>query len=52
MANKITISFKQTTKDMRLYTYIKSQEEYSEFVKAAIEFYIKHLNREVKKWLI
>lgn len=39
----LDISFKQTSKDMRLYTKVKSEEEQSDFVKRAIEFYIKYL---------
>lgn len=41
--NKVTISFKNTTKDMKLLAYIKGQEEKSQFIKNAIEFYIEHL---------
>lgn len=40
---KLDISFKQTSKDMRLYTIVMAQEEKSYFVKLAIEFYIKYL---------
>lgn len=41
--NKITISFKNTTKDMKILNCIKEQEEKSQFIKNAIEFYIEHL---------
>jgi hypothetical protein len=40
---KLDISFKQTSKDMKLYARVVSQEEKSDFVKRAIEFYIKFL---------
>lgn len=40
---KIDVSFKQTSKDMRLYTRVMSEEERSHYIKKAIEFYIKHL---------
>lgn len=48
---KVDVSFKKTTKDVKLYTTVMSQEEKSEFVKRALEFYIKHLesNKEVEK---
>lgn len=46
MVNKITISFKNTTKDMKLFVTVNSQEEKSDFVKRAIEHYIKHLEKE------
>ncbi|HID0769594.1 TPA: hypothetical protein ACXC99_003691 [Clostridium botulinum] len=49
---KINVSFKQTTKDMKLYTFVKSQEEQSEFIKIALDFYIKYLengNKNDKK---
>lgn len=42
----INISFKQTTRDMRLFTTIKSYEERSDFVKDAVEFYLKNLEKE------
>lgn len=41
---KINVSFKQTSKDMKLYTFVKGQEEQSEFIKIALDFYIKHLD--------
>lgn len=46
----IPVSFKQTTKDMRLYTTVDAQEEKSDFVKKALEYYIEHLkkNKEEK----
>lgn len=46
MATRMTISFKNTTKDMKLYSYIISQEEISDFIKKSVEFYINSL--EVK----
>lgn len=39
---RIPISFKNTTKDMQLYTYVKGQEERSAFVKRALRFYLKY----------
>lgn len=44
--NKITISFKNTTKDMKLLAYIKKQEEKSQFIKDAIEFYMQQFENE------
>ncbi|MCD2349015.1 MULTISPECIES: hypothetical protein [Clostridium] len=44
-ATRIYVSFKQTTRDMKLYTYVEGLEEKSDFVKDAIEFYIKHLKK-------
>lgn len=46
---KVNISFKQTSRDMRLYTTVISQEEKSDFVKDAIEFYVKYLEKEEAK---
>lgn len=43
---KVTISFKETTKDIRLFTIVNSQEEKSDFVKRALEFYIKHFEKQ------
>ncbi|WP_164968022.1 hypothetical protein [Clostridium tetani] len=40
---RITVSFKNTTKDIKLYTYIKSQEEQSVFIKKAVEHYINFI---------
>lgn len=40
---KIEVSFKQTSKDMKMYSAVKAEEEKSDFVKKAIEFYIKYL---------
>jgi len=45
----VTVSFKQTTKDMKLYTAVNSLEEKSVFIKDAIEFYIKHLEEKERK---
>lgn len=36
MAKKLTISFKETTKDMKLYSIISSMEDKSCFIKEAI----------------
>ncbi|WP_163249312.1 hypothetical protein [Clostridium niameyense] len=43
---KVNLSFKQTSKDIKLYTTVKSQEEQSEFIKKALEFYIRHLEKQ------
>ena len=40
---KLDISFKQTSKDMKLYSTVKAEEEISDYVKKAIGFYIKYL---------
>ena len=37
------MSFKQTKRDLKLYTEVKDKEEFSDFIKDAIEFYLKHL---------
>jgi len=39
----IQVSFKKTTKDVKIYSYVNSLEEMSDFVKDALEFYINHL---------
>lgn len=44
---RITVSFKQTTRDLKLYTAIKSQEEQSEFIKKAVEFYLKNNGKDL-----
>lgn len=43
---KVNVSFKQTSRDMRLYAQTIAQEEKSEFVKRAIEHYLKYLEKE------
>lgn len=43
---KIPISFKNKSRDMKLYTTVKAQEEQSEFVKNAIAHYIEYLRIE------
>jgi hypothetical protein len=45
---KVNVSFKQTTKDMKIYTIVTSKEEQSEFVKEALGFYIKYLEGKEK----
>jgi len=37
----IQVSFKKTTRDIKIFTYVDSLEEKSDFVKDAIEFYLK-----------
>jgi len=39
----IQVSFKKTTRDVKIYTYVNALEEMSDFVKDALEFYINHL---------
>lgn len=46
---KLEVSFKQTSRDMKLYTIAFNEEEKSDFVKKALEFYIKHLEENNKK---
>ncbi|WP_434283946.1 hypothetical protein [Clostridium botulinum] len=46
---KVNVLFKQTSKDMKLYTTVKGQGEQSEFVKRALEFHIKYLENRFKK---
>ena len=41
----IQVSFKKTTKDIRIYSYVDSLEEKSLFIKEAIAFYISTLNK-------
>jgi len=41
---KVDVSFKQTSKDMKLFSAVIAEEEKSDFVKRAIEFYIKYLD--------
>ena len=42
----IDVSFKKTTRDIRLFSYVDSLEEKSDFVKDAIEFFIKNLENK------
>lgn len=46
---RITVSFKQTTRDMRLFTTVNAMEEKSDFIKDAIEFYLEYLNKKDKE---
>lgn len=41
--SKITISFKNTKKEQRMFEYVKSQEEISEYIKRAVEYYNKYI---------
>lgn len=43
---KLEVSFKQTTRDIKLFTRANNEEEKSDFVKKALEFYINHLEKE------
>lgn len=49
MRNVIPVSFKNTTRDMKLLIYLNNQEEKSQFIKNAIEFYINHLEKTKNK---
>lgn len=39
---RITVSFKKTTRDLNLFKEVKNMEEQSDFIKDAIEFYLKN----------
>lgn len=41
----VQVSFKKKTRDTRLFIYVDVLEEKSDFVKDAIEFYLKHLDK-------
>jgi hypothetical protein len=45
---KIDVSFKKTSRDMKLYTEVIAKEEKSDFIKDALEFYIEHLQKSEK----
>lgn len=45
---KIDVSFKQTSRDMKLYTNVMALEEKSEYMKNALEFYEKYRNYEAE----
>lgn len=49
MARKISISFKETTKDIELYNYINSLEDKSAEVKELLRQAIKGIKREEPK---
>lgn len=44
----IQVSFKKTTRDVKIYSYVDSLEEKSDFVKDCIEFYLKSCEDLVK----
>ncbi|HIG0360368.1 hypothetical protein [Clostridium botulinum] len=46
---KVDVSFKKTSRDMKLYLEVISKEEKSDFVKQAIEHYIKFLDNSQKE---
>ena len=46
---RITVSFKQTTRDIKLYTLVNSKEEKSDYIKDCIEFYENYLEKEKKE---
>jgi len=41
---KIDVSFKKKARDMKLFTYVNVLDEKSDFVKDALEFYIRYLD--------
>jgi len=41
--SRITVSFKNTSRDMKLFTEVKNMEEQSDFIKDALVFYVKWL---------
>lgn len=45
MGKKIPLSFKDTTRDMKLYIAVMAAEEHSAFIKDAIEFYITYKDK-------
>jgi hypothetical protein len=45
---KLDISFKKTSRDMRLFVEVSSKEEKSDFVKDAIEYYVNYLEEKRK----
>ena len=47
--SKITISFKNTTRDKMLLDYINRQEEKSQFIKQAISYFIQYLQEEYEE---
>lgn len=46
MGKKIPLSFKETTRDVRLYLAVMAAEEHSAFIKDAIEFYINYKDQK------
>jgi len=44
--SRITVSFKNTSRDMKLFTEVKNMEEQSDFIKDAIDFYLKYLENK------
>lgn len=46
---KIDVSFKKTTRDMKIYTMVVAKEEKSDFIKDALEWYIQYLENNKKK---
>ena len=43
---RINLSFKNTTRDIKLYTIINSKEEKSDFIKSCVEYYLKSVEKE------
>ncbi|MCT8975477.1 hypothetical protein N4T77_02585 [Clostridium sp. CX1] len=46
---RIDVSFKKTTRDMKLYLLVMEKEEKSDYIKDAIEFYSRYLEKKQKK---
>lgn len=46
---KIEVSFKNTSRDIKLFLIAKNKEEISGFIKDAIEYYINHLEKGIDK---
>lgn len=44
--SRIVVSFKKTTRDIKIFTYVDALEEKSDFIKDALEFYIKYLKEK------
>jgi len=44
--SRVVVSFKQTTRDMKLFTLVNSKEEKSDYIKDCIEFYENYLKKE------
>lgn len=49
---RVTVSFKQTTRDLKLFEIINNKEEKSDFIKDAVEFYLKYLVENKKDLLL
>lgn len=43
---RIVVSFKNTSKDMKIYMQVKEMEEQSQFIKDSIEHYLNYLKEK------